>query len=198
MKRICTLIAALVLAASAFVAHAANPVVDIKTSAGIIRVELYPEKAPKTVDNFLQYAKEGFYSGTIFHRVIPNFMIQGGGFDKTYVEKTTTRPPLVNEAANGLHNEVGTIAMARTPDPNSARAQFFINVNDNQFLNHRDPSPDGIGYTVFGKVISGIDVVLKIASMPTGEGGPFPKNVPRTMVVIESVTLVQPAQPAKP
>jgi peptidyl-prolyl cis-trans isomerase A (cyclophilin A)/peptidyl-prolyl cis-trans isomerase B (cyclophilin B) len=197
MKRIYTFIAALMLVAPTLSAHAANPVVEIKTTAGDIRIELYPDKAPKTVDNFLQYAKDGFYAGTVFHRVIPNFMIQGGGFDKTYSEKPTTRAPLVNEAANGLRNEVGTIAMARTPNPNSARAQFFINVNDNQFLNYRDPSPQGIGYAVFGKVIAGMDVVQKIAATPTGAGGPFPKDVPTMMIVIESVKLVPPAEAEK-
>jgi cyclophilin family peptidyl-prolyl cis-trans isomerase len=189
MKRISTLIAALMLAAMAFSAHAANPVVEIKTTAGDIRVELYPDKAPKTVANFLQYVKDGQYKGVIFHRVIPGFMIQGGGFDHSYQEKST-RGPIANEAANGLKNDIGTIAMARTPDPDSARAQFFINVANNDRLNFRDPSPQGIGYAVFGKVIAGMDVVQKIETTPTGAGGPFPQNVPQKMVVIESARIL--------
>lgn len=191
------ILAALLLAMAGLPALAANPVVEIKTSAGSFNVELYADKAPKTVDNFLQYVKEGFYSGTVFHRVIPNFMVQGGGFDKNYREKST-RGPIPNEAANGLHNDVGTVAMARTPEPDSARAQFFVNVNNNAFLNFRDPSPQGIGYTVFGKVISGMAVVMKIVGTPTGAGGPFQKDVPKKMVVIESVKLLPAAgEPVK-
>jgi cyclophilin family peptidyl-prolyl cis-trans isomerase len=192
MMRIWILVAALLAAIPAI---AANPVVEMQTSGGNIRIELYPDQAPKTVENFLQYVKDGFYSGTIFHRVIPGFMIQGGGFDKSYAQKST-RPPIVNEAAIGLRNEPGTIAMARTSNPNSATAQFFINVNNNIPLNFRDPSPQGIGYAVFGRVISGMDVVSKIAGSPTGSGGPFPTDVPKTMVVIESVTLLPAADPA--
>jgi peptidyl-prolyl cis-trans isomerase A (cyclophilin A)/peptidyl-prolyl cis-trans isomerase B (cyclophilin B) len=192
MMRIWILVAALLAAIPAI---AANPVVEMQTSGGNIRIELYPDQAPKTVENFLQYVKDGFYSGTIFHRVIPGFMIQGGGFDKSYAQKAT-RPPVVNEAAIGLRNEPGTIAMARTSNPNSATAQFFINVNNNIPLNFRDPSPQGIGYAVFGRVISGMDVVNKIAGTPTGSGGPFPTDVPKTMVIIESVTLLPAADPA--
>jgi peptidyl-prolyl cis-trans isomerase A (cyclophilin A)/peptidyl-prolyl cis-trans isomerase B (cyclophilin B) len=180
---------------AAIPAIAANPVVELQTSGGNIRIELYPDQAPKTVENFLQYVKDGFYTGTIFHRVIPGFMIQGGGFDKSYGQKST-RPPIVNEASIGLRNEPGTVAMARTSNPNSATAQFFINVADNVPLNFRDPSPRGIGYAVFGRVISGMDVVNKIAGAPTGGGGPFPTDVPKTMVVIESVTLLPAADPA--
>jgi peptidyl-prolyl cis-trans isomerase B (cyclophilin B) len=174
-------------------ALAADPQVDLKTSAGTIRLELYPARAPKTVENFLQYVKAGHYSGTVFHRVIPNFMIQGGGFEPSYRQKPV-RAPIRNEAQPaakaGLKNEVGTIAMARTADPDSATAQFFINVNDNTFLNWGDPRSDGHGYAVFGKVVSGMDVVTKIAKMPTGAGGPFRSDVPREAVVIESATLV--------
>jgi len=177
-------------------ALAADPQVDVRTTAGTIRLELYPAKAPKTVENFLQYVRDGHYNGTIFHRVIDGFMIQGGGFATTFKQKPT-RAPVVNEAQSavkgGLKNEVGTIAMARTSDPNSATAQFFINVSDNSFLNWGDPRGDGNGYAVFGKVISGQDVVTKIAKTPTGPGGPFPSDVPRQPVVIESMTLV-PAQ----
>jgi cyclophilin family peptidyl-prolyl cis-trans isomerase len=189
MTSIRSIVAGLMLAAMACSAHAANPVVEIKTTAGDIRLELYPDKAPKTVANFLQYVKDGQYQGVIFHRVIPGFMIQGGGFDKSYQEKPT-RAPIPNEAANGLKNDVGTLAMARTPDPDSARAQFVINVADNDRLNVRDASPQGIGYVVFGKVIAGMDVVKKIETAPTGAGGPFPQNVPQKMVVIEAARLL--------
>ena len=174
---------------------AADPQVDVRTSAGTIRLELYPAKAPKTVENFLQYVKDGHYNGTVFHRVIDGFMIQGGGFDTAFRQKKT-RDPIPNEAQSGvkggLKNDVGTVAMARTADPNSATAQFFINVNDNTFLNWGDPRSDGNGYAVFGKVVSGMDVVNKIAKTPTGAGGPFPRDVPKQAVVIESMTLVEP------
>ncbi|HET7198008.1 MAG TPA: peptidylprolyl isomerase [Burkholderiales bacterium] len=185
-----------VLCAAAMVptgALAADPQVDIRTSAGTIRVELYPAKAPKTVENFLQYVRDGQYSGTLFHRVIDGFMIQGGGFDKTFRQKPV-RAPIVNEAQQavkaGLKNDLGTLAMARTRDPNSATAQFFINVADNAFLNWGDPRSDGNGYAVFGRVVDGMDVVMKIAKTPTGAGGPFPRDVPRPPVVIESMTVV--------
>lgn len=174
-------------------ALAADPQVDLKTSMGTIRLELYPAKAPKTVENFLQYVKDGHYNGTVFHRVIPGFMIQGGGFEKGYRQKPV-RAPIRNEAQPavkaGLKNEVGTVAMARTSDPDSATAQFFINVNDNAFLNWGDARSDGHGYAVFGKVVSGMDVVTKIARTPTGPGGPFRSDVPREAVVIESATVV--------
>jgi len=169
-------------------ALAADPQVDMKTNFGTIRLELYPAKAPKTVANFLQYAKDGHFNGTIFHRVIDNFMIQGGGFDKSYKQKPT-RDPIQNEAKNGLKNDLGTIAMARTSAPHSASSQFFINGKNNDFLNAAN-AQDGWGYAVFGKVVSGMDVVMKISKSPTGSGGPFPADVPREMVVIESVTLV--------
>ena len=180
-------------AAAAPGALAADPQVDLKTSAGTIRLELYPGKAPKSVENFLQYVKDGHYDGTVFHRVIPGFMIQGGGFDPSFRQKPT-RAPITNEAQggvkSGLKNDVGTVAMARTSDPNSATAQFFVNVNDNTFLNWGDPRGDGNGYAVFGKVISGMDVVTKIAKTPTGAGGPFRSDVPREAVVIQSATVV--------
>ena len=153
---------------------------------GNIVIELYPDKAPTTVANFLQYIKEGFYRNTIFHRVIPNFMIQGGGFDVAFNQKPT-RSPIQNEAGNGLKNEIGTIAMARTSDPHSATAQFFINVADNKFLNYKASIPSGYGYAVFGKVINGIDVVHKIASLPTGSSGPLLSDVPRNKVIIEDI-----------
>lgn len=158
----------------------------MKTNIGNVVFELYPDKAPKTVENFLHYVDSGYYKNTIFHRVIPNFMIQGGGFDATFSQKPT-RSPIQNEAANGLKNEVGTIAMARTTDPHSATAQFFINVANNGFLNYKTSNQSGYGYTVFGKVISGIDIVQKIASIPTGSGGPFPGDVPKTDIIIEDM-----------
>ena len=176
------------VAAGAPGALAADPQVDLKTNTGTIRIELYPAKAPKTVENFLRYVKDGHFNGTIFHRVINNFMIQGGGFDKSFKQKAT-REPIQNEAKNGLKNDLGTIAMARTSAPHSASSQFFINGKNNDFLNAAN-AQDGWGYTVFGKVVSGMDVVMKISKSPTGSGGSFPTDVPREMVVIESVTLV--------
>ena len=176
----------LTLAAVPGGALAADPQVDIKTNLGTIRLELYPAKAPKSVANFLQYAKDGHFNGTIFHRVIPNFMIQGGGFDKSMKQKDT-RAPIENEAKNGLKNDLGTIAMARTNQPHSASAQWFINLKNNDFLNY--PGQDGWGYAVFGKVVSGMDVVNKIAKVPTGSSG-MHQDVPRDPVIIESVTVV--------
>ena len=167
-------------------AAAADPQVDLKTSAGTIRLELYPAKAPKSVANFLQYVKDGHFNGTVFHRVIPDFMIQGGGFDKAMKQKDT-RKPIENEAKNGLKNDMGTIAMARTNDPHSASAQWFINLKNNDFLNY--PGQDGWGYAVFGKVVSGMDVVNKIAKVPTGNAG-MHQNVPRDPIVIESASVV--------
>jgi peptidyl-prolyl cis-trans isomerase A (cyclophilin A) len=197
------------------------PQVKFSTSAGDFVVEVHPDKAPKTVANFLQYVKDKHYDGTIFHRVIENFMVQGGGFDAKYAEKKG-RPPVVHEGREALEkggqkNVVGTLAMARTNDPHSATAQFFINVKDNAFLDPTlippgDPvpkfeyqgrvyentpradlvnAPQLFGYTVFGKIVSGMEVVNKIRSTPTGAGGPFPTDVPKTPVVIQSATLVK-------
>jgi len=197
------------------------PKVKFTTTAGDFVVELYPDKAPKTVENFLQYVKDKHYDGTIFHRVIDNFMVQGGGFDAKYAEKKT-RAPVAHEgqdalAKGGPRNVVGTLAMARTNDPQSATAQFFINVKDNAFLDPTvippgDPvpkfeyqgrvyentpranlvnAPQLFGYTVFGKVVSGMDVVNKMKSTPTGAGGPFPSDVPKTPILINSATLVK-------
>ena len=211
--------AALMGAAGALMAQTA-PKVKFVTSEGEFVVEVYPDKAPKTVANFLQYVKDKHYDGTIFHRVINNFIVQGGGFETTYTQKPT-RPPVVHEgqealAKGGSKNVVGTLAMARTNDPNSASSQFFINVKDNDFLNPTvippgDPVPkfefqgktytnvpraqllsatELFGYTVFGKVVSGMDVVNKIKAVPTGAGGPFPTDVPKTPVSIKSATLV--------
>jgi peptidyl-prolyl cis-trans isomerase A (cyclophilin A) len=198
-----------------------NPKVQFNTTAGNFVVELHADKAPKTVANFLQYVKDKHYDGTIFHRVIDNFMVQGGGFDTTYAEKKT-RTPVEHEgqaalAKGGMKNVIGTLAMARTGDPQSATAQFFINVKDNAFLDPTvippgDPvpsfeyqgrtykdtpranlvnAPQLFGYTVFGKVVSGMDVVTKMKTTPTGAGGPFPTDVPKTQIIITSVTLVK-------
>lgn len=211
----------LVLGLAGTAASQNAPRVKLATSAGDIVLELYPDKAPKTVENFLQYVKDKHYDGTIFHRVIDNFMIQGGGYDGRYAERPT-RPPVVHEgrealARGGPKNVPGTLAMARTNDPNSASAQFFINVNDNPNLNPTvippgDPvprfeyggrvyenlpraqllaAPQLYGYTVFGKVVQGMDVVTKIKSSPTGPGGPFGSDVPKTPVVITSATLLK-------
>jgi peptidyl-prolyl cis-trans isomerase A (cyclophilin A) len=197
------------------------PKVRFSTSAGDFVVEVYPDKAPKTVENFLQYVRDKHYDGTIFHRVIDNFMVQGGGFDVKFVERKS-RPPVAHEGREALgrggpKNVLGTLAMARTNDPNSATAQFFINVRDNAFLDPTlippgDPvpkfeyqgrvyentpranlvnAPQLFGYTVFGRVVSGMDVVNKIKISPTGAGGPFPSDVPKTAILINSATLVK-------
>jgi cyclophilin family peptidyl-prolyl cis-trans isomerase len=183
--------------ASAFGAHAqtANPQVKFVTSAGEFVVELAADKAPATVENFLGYVRDGHYNGTIFHRVINNFMIQGGGYDTKYQEKST-KAPIKHEGAEvkakgGPRNTVGTLAMARTNNPHSASAQFFINVKDNDFLDHQAPQGQGWGYVAFGKVVSGMDVITKIKQLPTSHGGPFPTDVPQTQVVIQSATLVK-------
>jgi len=161
--------------------------VQFVTSAGKFTVEVYPDAAPKTVANFNEYVKSGFYTGTIFHRVINGFMIQGGGFDREMKEKPT-RAPIPLESRNGLKNKAGTLAMARTNDPNSATAQFFINVVDNPNLDY--PAPDGNGYAVFGKVVDGMDTIDRIKVAPTTAYGPM-RNVPATPIVIESATIVQ-------
>lgn len=221
LRRALLAAAAVSLAALAGPALAQSaPKVKFATSEGDFVVEVYPDKAPKTVENFLQYVKDKHYDGTIFHRVINNFMVQGGGYDAKYAEKKT-RPPVPHEgrealAKGGAKNVVGTLAMARTNDPHSASSQFFINVKDNDFLNPTlippgDPvprfeyqgqvyentpraqlvnAPQLYGYTVFGKVVSGMDVVNKIKSVPTGAAGPFPTDVPKTPVLIKSATLV--------
>ena len=169
-------------------ASAQNPSVEFETSQGNFTVELYPEKAPKTVANFLQYVKDGFYENTIFHRVISRFMIQGGGFERDLTEKNT-REPIVNESNNGLLNEPGTLAMARTMDPDSATAQFFVNLADNQFLNYTSPDPEQIGYCVFGKVTSGLEIVQKIGLSPTTTMGRN-ADVPIKPITIKSVKLL--------
>jgi peptidyl-prolyl cis-trans isomerase A (cyclophilin A) len=220
-RRFAALALSVMLVGAAAVAAAEEaPRVKFATTAGDIVVELYPDKAPKTVENFLQYVKDKHYDGTIFHRVIDNFMIQGGGFDTRYMEKAT-RPPVPHEgqeavAKGGPKNVIGTIAMARTSDPNSATSQFFVNVKDNESLDpvvippgdpvprfeykgrvyENEPratfirNPRLYGYTVFGKVVGGMDVVNKIKRMPTAAAGPFPSDVPKTPVIITSATLV--------
>lgn len=166
-----------------------HPVIKLQTSLGDIVLELDAEKAPVTVENFVRYVKDGHYDGTIFHRVIPNFMIQGGGFDADMKQKET-RAPIKNEADNGLKNDKYTIAMARTPDPHSASAQFFINVKDNDFLNFSAPTANGWGYAVFGKVTDGFDVVDAIAKVKTGNRGPH-GDVPLEPVVITKAEVVE-------
>jgi len=163
--------------------------IKMQTSLGTITLELNAEKAPETVANFMQYAKEGFFDSTVFHRVIPGFMIQGGGFEPGMKQKPT-RGMIKNEAANGLLNETGTIAMARTPDPDSATAQFFINAADNKFLDFRAPTRDGYGYCVFGKVVDGMDVVRKIEAVATTRKSGH-SDVPAEDVVIEKVEIVE-------
>ena len=185
---LCSMFAVLALAAVSGAAEK-NPVVVMETSMGTIKIELDKEKAPITVANFLGYVNDKFYDGTIYHRVIANFMIQGGGFDEKMNQKPT-KPPIKNEAGNGLKNTTGTIAMARTGVVDSATAQFFINVKDNDFLNHRDDTQQGYGYAVFGKVVEGMDVVEKIKNVKTGNKGGF-QDVPVETVVIKSVRLVQ-------
>jgi len=174
---------------NAFAGDNMHPHVRLKTNFGDILLELDREKAPKSVENFLAYVNESFYDGTIFHRVIDGFMLQGGGYTQD-LKRKDTKPTIDNEAENGLKNNRGTLAMARTNMPHSASAQFFINVVDNDFLNHRSPTQEGWGYAVFGKVTQGMDVVDKIRKVPTGSGGPsFPKEVPQDPVVILKATL---------
>jgi len=187
-RQIMTMVAAFSLSGAMQLVQAADARhVLLKTNLGDIELELNPEKAPKSVENFLQYVKSGQYNGTIFHRVIGNFMIQGGGFDKNMREKPT-RAPVSNEAKNGLKNDTYTIAMARTSDPHSATAQFFINTSNNNMLN--SPGADGWGYAVFGKVVKGKEVVDKIKQVSTGSRGPY-QDVPTQTIVIESATITQ-------
>ena len=186
------------VAVASTTALAANPQVELDTSAGVIKIELYPDAAPKTVANFLDYVKSGHYAGTQFHRVIDGFMIQGGGFTTDFKQKPTKPPiPIESEQSSkaGLANVPGTLAMARTGDPNSATSQFFINVADNTRLNFTAATPQGYGYTVFGKVIEGMDVVNKIAKAPKGAKGPVapginPGDVPSPLVIITSAKVI--------
>jgi peptidyl-prolyl cis-trans isomerase B (cyclophilin B) len=180
----------LIVSAGAYAMNdSTNPTVTLDTNKGRIVIELYPDKAPETVANFIQYAEEGFYDGTIFHRVIPNFMIQGGGFTVD-MEQKATRAEIRNEASNGLQNVTGSIAMARTPNPHSATAQFFINVKDNDFLNFTSETQQGWGYCVFGQVVEGMDVVKEIEGVRTGRAG-MHQDVPMEPVVIEKASVSQ-------
>ncbi|MBL8429798.1 MAG: peptidyl-prolyl cis-trans isomerase [Dechloromonas sp.] len=186
LKKISALTAGLLVSLSVWAA----PTVEMTTNMGKFTLELFPEKAPKTVEMFLYNAKHGFYEATIFHRIIDGFMIQGGGFNRAMEEKKTRTPALQNEATNGLSNDRGTVAMARTQDPHSARVQFFINLKNNDFLNHKTTGdPRGWGYAVFGKVTQGMDVIDKIAKVPTGNAGYY-ENVPTTPVVIQNVKII--------
>jgi cyclophilin family peptidyl-prolyl cis-trans isomerase len=193
--RLTMIIVGLIFSAGAL---AANPQVKMRTNLGEIVLELYPDKAPKTVANFLKYVGSGHYNGTVFHRTIQQFVIQGGGFTPDFQYKPTL-DPVPNEAANGLRNERGSLAMARAYDPDSATAQFFINLDDNKFLNHHRPHPDYYGYCVFGKVVKGMDIAKKIGALPTAAGGPFAADVPVEPVVIEEMALATElsAEPAK-
>lgn len=195
MKKLITACAiALLLAANSNV-FASNPRVRMETTKGVVVIELYPDKAPKTVENFLRYVNAGKYDGTIFHRVIKRFMNQGGGFTPDF-KKVETFAPIKNEADNGLKNKRGTIAMARTGDPNSATNQFFVNTVDNTFLDHTSKSPSGWGYCVFGTVVDGMNVMDRIAKVPTGASGPFQQDVPLENIVIQKVSVIEDA--AKP
>jgi peptidyl-prolyl cis-trans isomerase B (cyclophilin B) len=177
---------------------AGNPSVTMATSEGDVIIELYPDKAPATVENFLRYVNDGAYDGTIFHRVIKGFMNQGGGFTADFEKRATKYPPVKNEADNGLKNTRGTIAMARTGDPHSATNQFFINTVDNSFLDFSSKTARGWGYTVFGKVTEGMEVMDKISATRTGAGGPFRSDVPQQTITIESVTVLEAPAPDAP
>ncbi len=169
---------------------AGKPKVRFITNAGEFTLELEPDLAPQTVDNFLQYVRDGFYDGTIFHRVIPGFVVQGGGFTPQFQQKPT-RAPIRNEADTALSNERGTVAMARTSDPHSATAQFYINMRFNGALDHVSKSGAGWGYTAFGRVIDGMNIVGRISRAPTGPGGPFPQDVPQEPVVVEKAEILK-------
>ncbi|NOQ70124.1 MAG: peptidyl-prolyl cis-trans isomerase [Gammaproteobacteria bacterium] len=190
LKKLLLGIASLALIFQLQLANAANPKVKMETSKGTIIIELYPDKAPKSVANFLDYVNSGAYDGTIFHRVIKNFMNQGGGFTADY-KKLETKEPIPNEAFNGLKNLKYTLAMARTNAPHSATNQFFINTADNAFLDHTEKSMSGWGYAVFGKVVEGENIVGAISRVATGPGGPFSKDAPRTPIIIKKVTEIK-------
>ena len=192
MKKLITACAiALLLAANSSV-FASNPKVRMETTKGTVIIELYPDKAPKTVENFLRYVNDGKYDSTIFHRVIKRFMNQGGGFTPDF-KKVDTFDPIKNEADNGLKNKLGTIAMARTGDPHSATNQFFINTADNAFLDHTSQTPRGWGYCVFGTVIDGMDVMNRISKVQTGANGPFQQDVPMEEILIQKVSVIEEA-----
>ena len=190
LKKLLLSITALALTLQIQVAQAENPKVKMETSKGTMIIELYPEKAPKTVANFLQYVNDGAYEGTIFHRVIKDFMNQGGGFTADF-KKVDTRDPIQNEADNGLKNKKYTIAMARTDMPHSATNQFYINTVDNELLDHTGKSMSGWKYAVFGKVVEGQNIAGAISRVPTGPGGPFQKDVPRKTITINKMTEIK-------
>ncbi len=190
LKKLLLSIAVLALTFNIQLANAANPKIKMETTKGTMIIELYPDKAPVTVANFLAYVNAGAYDGTVFHRVIKGFMNQGGGFDTDY-KKVDTKDPIKNEADNGLKNKEFTIAMARTGEPHSATNQFFINTSDNYALDHSGKSMRGWGYTVFGKVIEGQNVSGAISRTATGSGGPFSTDVPRTQIIITKVTEIK-------
>jgi len=196
MKHLFASMAALLLAITFQTVHAENPKVSMETSKGAVVIELYADKAPVSVENFLRYVNDNAYDGTIFHRVIKGFMNQGGGFTPDLQKKPAKYPPIKNEADNGLKNKRGTIAMARTNDPNSATNQFFINTVDNAFLNHKDRSTRGWGYTVFGEVTEGMEVMDAIAATRTGPRGPFRSDVPLETIEIISIKVVATEAPA--
>lgn len=191
------MIGLLLLCAASTTLAAGSERVRLHTNVGDIVMELLPDKAPKSVANFLAYAKAGHYDGTIFHRVIPKFMIQGGGFTTTYSQKPT-RAPIPNEADNKVKNARGSVAMARTSDPQSATAQFFINVADNAFLDHTAETPQGWGYAVFGQVVEGMETVEKIETTPTGAAGPFAQDAPVAPIIIEKCTVESDTKTDKP
>jgi peptidyl-prolyl cis-trans isomerase A (cyclophilin A) len=191
-KRLCNaLIISLLLGCSIAAAADKNPVVEMETSLGTIKIELFAKEAPLSVKNFLAYVKSGYYSGTIFHRVIKGFMAQGGGLTAELQPKPGDRPPIKNEAGNGIKNNRGTVAMARTGVVDSATSQFFINLVDNNFLNHTDETPRGFGYAVFGKVIEGMEVADKMAEAPQQRKNAVFQNVPETPIVIKSIKLLK-------
>ena len=195
MKKLITACTIVLLLAANSSVFASNPKVRMETTKGVVVIELYPDKAPKTVENFLRYVNEGKYDGTIFHRVIKRFMNQGGGFTPDF-KKVETFAPIKNEADNGLKNKRGTIAMARTGDPHSATNQFFVNTVDNAFLDHTSKTPRGWGYCVFATVVDGMDVMDRIAKVPTGANGPFQQDVPMEEILIQKMSVVEEA--AKP
>lgn len=197
MKKILVSLLGFSLCTLTFSLLADNPKVLMETSRGNVTLELYPDKAPKTVENFLNYTNSGAYDDTIFHRVIKNFMNQGGGFTADYT-KRKSNAPIPNEAFNGLKNKRGTIAMARTGAPHSATNQFFINMANNAFLNHTSKSMSGWGYTVFGNVISGMDVMERIGKVKTGAGGPFRQDAPHEQIIIFKITEIKPEAKAAP
>lgn len=188
IRSVILILAVLSLLPGTIFANQTNPMIKLTTSKGEITIEMYPDEAPATVQNFLSYIESGFFDGLIFHRVIEGFMIQGGGFTPDMQQKQSG-DPIQNEADNGLKNETGTLAMARTGDPHSATAQFFINLENNDFLNHTGKNPQGWGYTVFGKVTEGLDVVKQIGSVSTGRSGPY-SDVPVEPVIIENVQVI--------